>query len=126
MSLAGWSQIQLKVKMENSRPTTRLIIYLVFLIYINQTWSHVLQMVCPKPIMIVYDLLQVVVQQLNFVERSISSLPLYDRDSNSMMAGKTHSEIEKSFLLCLSVPDICYLYFLQVKSLEIMLQVICP
>ncbi|XP_050264320.1 protein OSB2, chloroplastic-like [Quercus robur] len=31
---------------------------------------------------------KVVVQQLNFVERSISSLPLYDRDSNSMMAGK--------------------------------------
>lgn len=49
--------------------------------------------------MIVLDLLQVVVQQLNFVERSISSLPLYDRDSNSMMAGKTHSKIEKSFLV---------------------------
>uniref|UniRef100_A0A7N2N721 Uncharacterized protein n=1 Tax=Quercus lobata TaxID=97700 RepID=A0A7N2N721_QUELO len=31
---------------------------------------------------------KVVVQQLNFVERSISSLPLYDHDSNSMMAGK--------------------------------------
>ena len=99
MSLAGWSQIQLKVKMENSRPTTRLFIYLGFLIYINQTWSPVLQTVCPKPIMIVLDLLQVVVQQLNFVERSISSLPLYDRDSNSMMAGKTYSKIEKSFLV---------------------------
>ncbi|KAE7997715.1 hypothetical protein FH972_002322 [Carpinus fangiana] len=31
---------------------------------------------------------KVVVQQLNFVERSPSSLPLYDRDSSSMMAGK--------------------------------------
>lgn len=31
---------------------------------------------------------KVVVQQLNFVERSLSSLPLYDRDSNSMTAGK--------------------------------------
>ena len=75
------------------------VIYLGFLIYINQTWSPVLQIVFPKPIMIVLDLLQVVVQQLNFVERSISSLPLYDRDSNSMMAGKTHSKIEKSFLV---------------------------
>lgn len=31
---------------------------------------------------------KVVVQQLNFVERSLSSLPLYDRDSNSTTAGK--------------------------------------
>lgn len=31
---------------------------------------------------------KVVVQQLNFVEKSLSSLPLYDRDSSSMMAGK--------------------------------------
>lgn len=31
---------------------------------------------------------KVVVQQLNFVERSFSSLPLSDPDSNPMMAGK--------------------------------------
>lgn len=33
------------------------------------------------------NLLQVVVQQLNFIERSNSTAPHYDQDSSSMMAG---------------------------------------
>jgi hypothetical protein len=56
--------------------------------------------------MIVLDHLQVVVQQLNFVEKSLSSLPLYDRDSSSMMAGKTFL-IREEFSLCLKCS--CYL-----------------
>ncbi|KAG6724188.1 hypothetical protein I3842_03G245900 [Carya illinoinensis] len=44
----------------------------------------------------IYTFLPVIVQQLNFVVRSLSSSPLYDHDSDSMTAGKKLGNIAAS------------------------------
>ncbi|XP_042973600.1 protein OSB1, mitochondrial-like [Carya illinoinensis] len=68
--------------MENSRSTTR---------------GKSLYIVClALSIMIVLAFLQVIVQQLNFVVRSLSSSPLYDHDSDSMTGGKKLGNIAAS------------------------------
>lgn len=86
MFLDGWFQTQLKMMRGNSRPTTRSPLYVVS--YGLNCGHRVLLVACPIYTMIFLHLLQVVVHQLNFIEKSLSSVALYDRDSDFLMEGK--------------------------------------
>lgn len=85
MFLDGWFRIQLKMMRENNRPTTRLSYLGSYGIGIGHP---ILPLASPKFIMAFLYLLQVVVQQLNFVEKNFSSMASYDRDSDTFTAGK--------------------------------------
>lgn len=77
--------------MGSSRPTIRcynlsLLVFFMLIFFLILVATHViiLRACYVNPEMLLFcDIMQVVVSQLNFVERSVSPVALYDRDSNS-------------------------------------------